>query len=95
MVILDLPIPAGFAMAANDWDKYVAEATISKVQLTPRSAIVYLRRLDPGGSLELRYRLTATMPVKTAVAPARAYEYYNPDKQATSGPANLTVAAGR
>ena len=31
------------------------------------------------------------MPVKVAVPPAIAYEYYNPDVQATGTPTQLTV----
>ncbi len=93
MVILDLPIPAGFAIESEDFDKLVTEKAIAKYQLTPRSAIVYLRQLESAKPLVLQYRLRATMPVKISVPPARAYEYYDPDKQATSGEAHLSVAA--
>ena len=93
MVILDLPIPAGFAMIAEDLDKLAAGGAIAKYQLTPRSAIVYLRQLPPAEPLVLHYRLRATMPVKITAAPARAYEYYNPDRQVSSAVAHLTVTA--
>ncbi len=93
MVILDLPIPAGFALVADDLAASVASGRIAKYQLTPRSAVVYLRQLEPGKPLTLRYRLRATMPVKVTVQPMRAYEYYNPDTQVTSAPGYLTVAA--
>jgi len=62
---------------------------IARYQITARQAIVYLRLLDPGQSLKLRYRLKATMPVKVTVPDARAYEYYNPDKRATGGGTRL------
>ena len=48
MVILDLPIPAGFAIDADDLSAAVKAGTIAKFQLTPRAAIVYLRDLKPG-----------------------------------------------
>ena len=39
MVIVDLPIPAGFAAEREDLEKLVAEEAVAKYQLTPRSAI--------------------------------------------------------
>ncbi len=93
MVILDLPIPAGFAMESEDLDNLVAAKTIAKWQATPLSAVVYLRQLPPGKPLVLHYRLRATMPVKIAVPPARAYEYYDPDKQVSGKVVDLTVTA--
>ena len=95
MVILDLPIPAGFAMVSEDLEKLVAAEAIAKYQLTPRSAIVYLRQLSPDEPLVLHYRLQATMPVKVTVPPARAYEYYDPDKQVSSTVAHLTATAAK
>ena len=93
MVILDLPIPAGFSIVSNDLDKLVADGTIAKHRITSRAAVVYLRQLSSGEPLVLRYRLRATMPVKITAAPARAYEYYDPDRQASSTVAHLTVTA--
>ena len=91
MIVLDLPIPAGFAIVAEDLEKLAAADTIAKHQLTPRGAVVYLRQLPPREPLVLQYRLRATMPVKVGSPPARAYEYYDPDKQASSGVTHLTV----
>jgi hypothetical protein len=93
MVILDLPIPAGFALEADDLAELVKAGTLAKFQLTPRSAIVYLRDLKPGKPLTLRYRLRATMPVRLTVPPARAYEYYDPSRQGASSAKRLTVVA--
>ncbi len=95
MVILDLPIPAGFAVDVEDLEALRSAGKIAKYQVTPRSAIIYLRVLDPSEPLELPYHLRATMPVKITAPPARAYEYYNPDCQATTGPTQMTVAAKR
>ena len=95
MVILDLPIPAGFALDPSALDLLCEQGKIAKYQVTSRSAIVYLRELGPSGSLELTYRLRATMPVKVLAAPARAYEYYNPDHRAATPSTPLTVAAAK
>lgn len=91
MVILDLPVPAGFTLDPDDWDSLVAEGSIAKYQLTARSAVVYLRHLQPAQALSIRYDLRATMPVKIKTQPATAYEYYDPDKQASSRATRLTV----
>jgi len=91
MVILDLPIPAGFAAETDDFSKLVEEKKIAKYEVTARSVVVYLRRLPPAKPLELRYRLRATMPVKVTARPAVVYEYYDPDKRAQSATTRLTV----
>jgi uncharacterized protein YfaS (alpha-2-macroglobulin family) len=89
MVILDLPIPGGFALEAGELDELVGSQRIARYQITARQAIVYFRQLDPGQSLELRYRLRATMPVKVAVPAAQAYEYYDPSRTGQGGAARL------
>ena len=91
MVILDLPIPGGFAIDSDDLAALVKAEKIAKFQVTARQAIVYLRGLEPGKPLKLDYRLRATMPVKVTASPARVYEYYDPGKQGRSAAAQLTV----
>jgi hypothetical protein len=91
MVILDLPIPAGFTMEAEDLAKLVAEKKIEKFQLNARSAVVYLRGLAPAKPLILTYTLRAKMPVQVAVPAGRVYEYYDESKQGVARPARMTV----
>jgi hypothetical protein len=91
MVMLDLPIPAGFAVQAEDFAKAVREGRIAKFQLTARSVIVYLRGLDPAKPLTLSYRLEATMPVTLTVPGALTYEYYDRSKQGRSPALALAV----
>jgi type II secretory pathway pseudopilin PulG/5-hydroxyisourate hydrolase-like protein (transthyretin family) len=93
MVIVDLPIPPGFAVQAGDFAALVAEQRIAKFDVTPRSVVVYLRQLMPSRPLVIGYHLRATMPVKVTTAPARAYEYYDPDNQVASELGSLTVVA--
>ncbi|MCU0874533.1 MAG: hypothetical protein MUE50_19535 [Pirellulaceae bacterium] len=93
MVILDLPVPGGFAAEARDFDGLVADGVIARYQVTPRSVLVYLRELAPQKPLVVRYRLRATMPVKVAVPSARVYEYYDPDRSAASQSFQFTVTA--
>jgi uncharacterized protein YfaS (alpha-2-macroglobulin family) len=91
MVILDLPIPPGFAADPGDFSAAQAAGAIAKFELTPRSVIVYLRGLQPAAPLVLTYHLRATMPVQVTAPAGRAYEYYNPDQRGQSQPVRLTV----
>jgi uncharacterized protein YfaS (alpha-2-macroglobulin family) len=93
MVIVDLPIPAGFRIDATTLDELVSTKTIAKYQLTPRSAVIYLRELKPAQKLELPYRLEATMPVKLTVPGGTVYEYYNPENRGRGTAATMQVKA--
>jgi uncharacterized protein YfaS (alpha-2-macroglobulin family) len=93
MVMVDLPIPPGFTIDTEQLDEYVSGGEIAKYQLTPRSVILYLRELLDGDPLVLTYKLRATLVVRTTAPAARVYEYYDPDRQGTSGTALLTVTA--
>ena len=91
MVLVDLPIPPGFAVEADDLAILVSRKTIAKFDLTPRSIVVYLRGLSPGEPIKIDYHLKATMPVKVTTPPASAHEYYDPDKRAAGKEQSLTV----
>ena len=91
MVILDLPVPPGFVADPREFSQAVAAGTVAKFEMTPRQVIVYLRGLEPGKTLTLRYGLEATMPVQVTTPAGRAYEYYNPDRRSESQPVRITV----
>ncbi|MFO0843938.1 MAG: alpha-2-macroglobulin family protein [Gemmataceae bacterium] len=91
MVMLDLPVPPGFAADSAEWQALVADGTIARFQVLPRSVLVYLRGLEPGRKLELAYTLRATMPVSVAAPGGRVYEYYDPQRQGSSPPARFVV----
>lgn len=93
MVILDLPIPAGFAANPDTLTQMVQSGQLAKYQITARSIIIYLRELAPVQPLRIRYRLDATMPVRITVPPGRIYEYYDPGNEGMSRPAQITVVA--
>ncbi len=95
MVILDLPIPGGFTIDASELQELVGSQLIARYEITPRQAILYLRRLEPGQSLELRYRLRAMMPVTVTVPDAEVYEYYDPANRARGGSTQLEAAQSR
>ncbi len=93
MVMLDLPVPAGFKPSADDFTNLVEQGTIAKFQVRPRQVLVYLRDLQPGKPLQLRYGLTAKMPLKITIPGAKIYEYYDPDKKGSSPDMKISVKA--
>jgi hypothetical protein len=91
MVMLDLPVPPGFAASTETFAALVQRGTIARYQARPRSVLVYLRGLAPGKPLELAYTLRATMPMKVAAPGAHVYEYYDPQKQSRSPATRFVV----
>ena len=83
MVMLDLPVPPGFTAVAEDF-AMPGDNRIARYQIQAGHVLVYLRELRPNEPLMLTYRLRATLPVRAQVKGGRAYEYYDPRKQATS-----------
>ncbi len=95
MVMVELPIPPGFAFSADDIvDAMRANKRIAKYQVQPRTVLLYLTGLDAGESLKVAYHLRATTPAKVTAAGARVYEYYDPDRRGSSPAVRLTVMAG-
>lgn len=95
MVMLDLPVPPGFAPDTGAFAAMVKDGTIARYQVRPRQVIVYLRALSPDRPLKLSYSLTATMPVKALAPAARVYEYYDPQKEGSSPARRFVVRAAK
>jgi A-macroglobulin complement component/alpha-2-macroglobulin family protein/MG2 domain-containing protein/macroglobulin-like protein/A-macroglobulin receptor len=91
MILVELPIPAGFTLETDSFSKLVEAGTIAKFQTRPQTAIVYLRGIDKGARVTLPYHLRATMPATVSVPPAVAYEYYNSEIRATGRTSQLVV----
>jgi uncharacterized protein YfaS (alpha-2-macroglobulin family) len=91
MVLVELPIPAGFVVESQSLQKLVDQQQIAKFQVTPRNTQIYLRSLGKQG-LGFDYQLRATLPVTTTTPSAVAYDYYAPQTRATSQPSHLVVA---
>jgi uncharacterized protein YfaS (alpha-2-macroglobulin family) len=89
MVILDVPVPAGFEVDRAVWDAHVGAGRIARYEVTGRSVIVYVRRLGPGEELRLEYRVRATMPVDVEAPGPTAWEYYKPEVRASGEAARL------
>ena len=95
MLLLELPIPAGFEPDRSEFEKLVRNDRIAKYQQTPRTMLVYLRGLEARDRFVLTYRLRATQPVRVTTPAAVAFEYYAPENRSTSQPTMLTVEASR
>ncbi len=91
MVMLDLPVPPGFEADPAAFAALVKAGTVARYQARPRGVLLYLRNLEPGKPLVLKYNLRATMPVKAAGGVARVYEYYDPSKSGSSPARRFTV----
>jgi hypothetical protein len=91
MVMLDVPVPAGFAPILDDIEKLQEQGVVAKFQVLPQSVLLYLRELPAGKPLEVKYKLRATMPVDLTASGARVYEYYDPDRHAQSAAARIKV----
>ncbi|MFZ4572748.1 MAG: MG2 domain-containing protein [Phycisphaerales bacterium] len=78
MVMVDLPVPAGFAPDLDAFDGLREKGVIARYEATPRSVIVYLTSIPAGGAVRLDYGMRSTMPVEVTTPGAAVWEYYNP-----------------
>jgi hypothetical protein len=91
MIIVDLGIPPGFEVQAEDFENLIENGTLQKYTLTGRQVICYVEKLTPQQVLKLSYRLRAKFPIKAQTPKSRVYEYYNTDRQAEVQPVGVVV----
>jgi uncharacterized protein YfaS (alpha-2-macroglobulin family) len=91
MVMLELPVPAGFAPVLDEFEQMQEKGVAAKFQVLPGSVLVYLRDLPAGQPLEFGYQLRATMAGNVTAPAARVYEYYDPDRQGQSAAVRIKV----
>ncbi len=91
MVLVDLGVPPGFEIQADDLAELVGSGTIKKFSLTSRQIIIYFDKLIPKQSVELKYRIRAKFPIKAKTRVSRIYEYYNPEVESFAQPVELVV----
>jgi hypothetical protein len=92
MVMVEVPLPPGFTLETEELTKLVEAGTAAKFQQAPGKSLLYLRSLNPGQTLQFKYRLRATMPGTVTAAPAVAYEYYDPDRVSRTVAVRLHVS---
>jgi hypothetical protein len=93
MVIVDLGLPPGFTVLAEDLNDLVEKKAMEKYSLTGRQIIVYLREVPSDQPVILKYRLMARFPIKAKAAKSVAYEYYDPDVRDEAPPQEILVKA--
>jgi A-macroglobulin receptor binding domain len=97
MVMVDLGIPPGFDLLAEDFEAYQQQSRsrtsgrLEKFSLTPTQAILYFDSIAPGETLTLPYRLRAKYPIRAKTFASRVYEYYDPSVHAEAPPVELRV----
>jgi len=90
-VIIDLGVPPGFDVIAEDFENLVKVQKIERFDMTGRQVIVYLKRLEPGKSFGFSYGLRAKFPVKITTPVSEVYEYYNANTKGYSVPEKIEV----
>jgi len=91
MVLVDLGVPPGFEVQADDLAELVGSGEIKKFSLTSRQIIIYFDKLIPKQPVELKYRIRAKFPIKAKTRVSRVYEYYNPEVESFAEPVELVV----
>lgn len=91
MALLDLGIPPGFTVLAEDLRRLVGDKVIAQYELTGRQAIIYLEDFSSEQPLKFSYRLQARFPMRAQTPASIAYDYYNPTAQTTKPPFEMVV----
>jgi uncharacterized protein YfaS (alpha-2-macroglobulin family) len=97
MVMVDLGIPPGFDLLAEDLQDYHERTAgkksgrLEKFSLTTTQAILYFDALAPGDTISLRFRLRAKYPIRARTFQSRVYEYYDHEVGSIARPVQLEV----
>lgn len=91
MLLVEVPVPAGFTARPEDFAKLTDDKVIARYQIDSGRVLVYLREMQRNGRLELPYTLDARQVVDTTAPGGRVYEYYEPTRQAFGAATRLQV----
>jgi hypothetical protein len=92
MALIDLGVPPGFTVLAEDLSRLVEQGVIARYELTGRQIIIYLEDFSSAQPLRLSYRLRARFPMRAQTPPSTAYDYYNPAELTVRAPLELVVS---
>jgi len=90
-VLIDLGVPPGFTVNAEDLSALVEAKQISRYELAGRQILVYLEKVKGGVPIEFSYRLRARYPLKAKTPASTAYDYYNPETRGEKAPVVMVV----
>jgi uncharacterized protein YfaS (alpha-2-macroglobulin family) len=93
-LLVDLGVPPGFSVIAEDLERLVESGVIQRYELTGRQIIVYLTDVVSGQPLALDYRLQARFPIRGQTPASQAYDYYAPDRRTVDSPQRIIVKIG-
>jgi hypothetical protein len=91
MALIDLGVPPGFNVVAEDLGQLVEMGVIARYELTGRQIIIYLEDFSYEAPLSFSYRLQARFPMRAQTPPSSAYDYYNPGDMTVRAPLEVTV----
>jgi len=91
MVIIDLGIPPGFEVMAEDLQRMVDKGMFQKFTLAARQIIIYLEEIPPKPPLEFSYTLRAKFPIKAKTPQSKVYKYYNPEVEGIAKPVEMVI----
>ncbi|MBL7063946.1 MAG: hypothetical protein ISS49_07010 [Anaerolineae bacterium] len=92
MALIDLGVPPGFTVLAEDLSRLVEQKVIARYELTGRQIIIYLEDFSSESPLAFSYRLRARFPMRAQTPPSSAYDYYNPGDTTMRAPLEVTVS---
>jgi len=92
MALIDLGVPPGFTVLAEDLSRLVEKGVIASYELTGRQIIIYLEDFSSEAPLRFSYRLRARFPMRAQTPPSSAYDYYNPTDSTVRAPLEVVVS---
>jgi uncharacterized protein YfaS (alpha-2-macroglobulin family) len=92
MALIDLGLPPGFTVLAEDLSRLVEQGVIARYELTGRQIIIYLEDFSSESPLRFSYRLRARFPMRAQTPPSSAYDYYNPADLTVQAPLEMVVS---
>ena len=92
MALIDLGVPPGFTVLAEDLSRLVEQGVIARYELTGRQIIIYLEDFSSQTPLRFSYRLRARFPMRAQTPPSSAYDYYNPSDLTVQAPLQVAVS---
>jgi len=92
MVLIDLGVPPGFTVLAEDLSHLVEQGVIARYELAGRQIIIYLEDFSSESPLRFSYRLRARFPMRAQTPPSSVYDYYNPTELTMREPLEMVVS---
>ena len=93
-VVVELGLPPGLTPDIDDLETLVNDVQIARYELDGRHIVLYLRAMKQGDVRTLRYRLLAQYPVRALIPATYAYDYYSPERHATTDEQEIVVTLG-